>query len=51
MVLQMEGNRPKGIAVALMAPVDLAAITLGALELRKIKAGLGLGRPRRAGPL
>ena len=30
--LQMEGNRPKGIAVALMAPVDLAVISLGALS-------------------
>ena len=32
LILQMEGNRPKGIAVALMAPVGLAVTSLGALS-------------------
>ena len=30
LVLQTEGNCPKGITAALMAPVDLAVISLGA---------------------
>ena len=32
LILQMEGNRPKGITVALMAPVGLAVTSLGALS-------------------